>query len=94
MRIAFNTFNYDKNGGLRPFGGQWDIGAYEYGATSLRGDLNRDGQINILDVQLCTNVILGTETNPDIVAKADVNEDGTVNDADVNSIKNDLLKGE
>ena len=36
----------------------------------LRGDINNDGIVNIQDVQLCVNVILGIETNPEIVQKA------------------------
>ena len=55
--------------------------------------MNGDGQVNVLDVQLCVNVILGTETDPDIVAHADVNEDGDVNVLDVQTIVNVILAG-
>ena len=50
---------------------KWDIGAYEYGSVPyIKGDLNGDGEVNVLDVQLCSNVILNRETDPVIVQKA------------------------
>jgi hypothetical protein len=56
-------------------------------------DVNGDGTVNVLDVQLCVNVFLGTETDPAIVAAADVNEDGAVNVLDVQAIVNAFLQG-
>jgi hypothetical protein len=44
--------------------------------------------VNELDVQLCIDVFFGTETNPDIVSRADVNKDGTVDALDVQAILN------
>jgi len=49
--------------------------------------------VNVLDVQLCVNVFLGTETDPGIVAQADVNSDGVVNVLDVQLIVNIFLAG-
>jgi parallel beta-helix repeat protein len=60
-------------------------------STPLPGDLNQDGQVNVLDTQLCVNVVLGTETDPIIVARADVNKDGDVNVLDVQEIVNVML---
>jgi hypothetical protein len=57
-------------------------------------DLNGDGSVNVLDVQLCVNVFLGTQTDPDIVAAADVNSDGSVNVLDVQLIVNVFLSGD
>lgn len=51
--------------------------------SEMKGDLNGDGSIDILDIQLCVNVALGTEDDPTIVQAADVNEDGVVNVLDV-----------
>jgi hypothetical protein len=59
--------------------------------SPLPADLNLDGQVNVLDVQLCVNVFLGTETDPTTVALADVNGDGQVNVLDVQSIVNAFL---
>lgn len=46
-----------------------------------------------MDVQLAVNVFLGTQTDPEIVARADVNGDGTVNVLDVQAIANIFLSG-
>jgi hypothetical protein len=56
-------------------------------------DLNGDGRVNVLDVQLCVNVFLGIQTDPAIVAAADVNRDGVVNVLDVQLIVNAFLRG-
>ena len=59
----------------------------------MSGDINLDGQVDVLDVQLAANVFLGTETEPGIVARADVNSDGEVNVLDVQLIVNIYLAG-
>lgn len=56
-------------------------------------DLNLDGLVNVLDVQLCVNVFLGTESDVEIVGRADVNADGEVNVVDVQHIVNFILAG-
>ena len=56
-------------------------------------DLNMDGRIDVLDVQLAVNVFLGTETDPEIVARADVNSDGSVDVLDVQIVVNVFLGG-
>jgi len=55
--------------------------------------MNQDGQVNVLDVQLCVNVFLGSETDPGTVALADVNGDGRVNVLDVQAVVNAFLQG-
>jgi parallel beta-helix repeat protein len=60
-------------------------------STPLPADLNQDGQVDVLDTQLCVNVVLGTESDPVIVARADVNADGEVNVLDVQEIVNIML---
>jgi hypothetical protein len=57
------------------------------------GDLNGDGRVNVLDVQLCVNVFLGMEDDPDVVAWADVNRDERVDVLDVQAIANVVLSG-
>jgi hypothetical protein len=49
--------------------------------------------VNVLDIQLCVNVVLGSETNPETIAQADVNGDGVVNVLDVQAIVNAYLHG-
>jgi len=61
--------------------------------TPRPADLNGDGQVNVLDVQLAVNVFLGTQTDPAIVSRADLNGDGTVNVLDVQAIANIVLSG-
>jgi M6 family metalloprotease-like protein len=51
-------------------------------------DINQDGQVDELDVQLCIDVFFGTEMDPDIIDHADVNGDGTVDVLDVQAILN------
>jgi parallel beta-helix repeat protein len=55
-------------------------------------DLNQDGLLNEVDAQLCVNVILGTETDPDIVVRADVNADALINSLDVQEIVKRIYK--
>ncbi|MCZ6528915.1 MAG: dockerin type I domain-containing protein [Chloroflexi bacterium] len=61
--------------------------------TPQPADLNLDGRIDVLDVQLCVNVFLGTETDPGFVARADVNSDGSVDVLDVQMVVNAFLGG-
>lgn len=56
-------------------------------------DVNLDGRVDILDVQLAVNVFLGTELDPGIAARADVNQDGSVDVLDVQAIVNVFLFG-
>jgi len=72
-----------------PRDAQPDAGCYEYGALPLRGDLNKDGKVNIQDVQCCVNHISGKQ---DWESAADVNGDGTVDKADVQEIIKIILK--
>ncbi|SLM29521.1 exported hypothetical protein [Desulfamplus magnetovallimortis] len=54
-------------------------------------DINGDGTVDVLDIMACINVVLGTETSPDIVAAADVNNDGSVSIIDVMEIIDTIL---
>lgn len=60
-------------------------------ATPQPGDLNLDGSVDVLDVQLCVNVFLGAETDPGIMARANVNADAGVDVLDVQLIVNLFL---
>jgi hypothetical protein len=56
-------------------------------------DINLDGRVDVLDVQLCVNVFLGTESEPGIVERADTNGDGRLDVLDVQSVVNGFLAG-
>ena len=58
-------------------------------ATVLRGDVNRDGKVNVSDVTTLINMILGTLTIDQEVA--DVNYDDAVNVSDVTALINIIL---
>jgi len=79
----------DFNGNPVPQGSAPDIGAHEYGSFSLRGDVNKDGKVNIQDVQCCVNHILGKK---DWGKKADVNMDWKVDGRDVSEIIKTIFK--
>jgi hypothetical protein len=60
-------------------------------STPQPGDLNLDGSVDVLDVQLCVNVFLGSEADPGIMARANVNGDAGVDVLDVQLIVNLFL---
>ena len=57
------------------------MGFYESNYTQLLyGDVNEDGSIDILDLVMTVNYILGIQDFEDIqIYAADMNEDGTLN---------------
>jgi hypothetical protein len=61
-------------------------------ATPKDGDLNQDGVVDSIDIQLCANVILGEETDPTIAENADVNNDGNVNFSDIVEIVTRIIE--
>ena len=67
-----------------------DMGAYEFEGSSLTGDLNGDGMLNILDVVVLVNIVLG---NGEPVDAGDLNSDGMLNVLDVVILVNIILGG-
>jgi hypothetical protein len=63
------------------------------GGSAANGDVNLDGTVNVLDVQLVVNVILGVETDSQILARSDVSGDGRVDVLDVQTVVNLILAG-
>ena len=61
-------------------------------AEPYDADLNQDGHINVVDVQICVNVITGIETDSELVYRADQNSDGAVNQSDMRLILSALLQ--
>ncbi|MBQ0069305.1 MAG: M6 family metalloprotease domain-containing protein [Bacteroidales bacterium] len=58
------------------------------GPSTITGDVNGDGVVDIADVNACIDIILGVTANK---AEADVNGDGSVDIADVNKIIDTIL---
>ncbi len=54
-----------------------------------RGDVNHDGDVNVLDVTTLVNIILGTAE--DIYDEGDINDDGTLNIIDVTALVGIIL---
>lgn len=57
--------------------------------SAQRGDVNRDGTVNVNDVTTLVNMILGAI--PVDIVHADVNGDGNVNVSDVTALVNIIL---
>ena len=56
-----------------------------------KGDVNADYQVNIADINLLIDIILGGKVDAETMARADVNEDGEVNIADVSALIDIIL---
>ncbi len=61
--------------------------------TPVPADISLDGLVNVLDLQLCVNAILGTISDPGVQTRSDVNRDGRVDVLDVQAIVNVILFG-
>ena len=59
--------------------------------STVLGDLNHDGYVNITDVVLLVNYILGTDEGVVIESEADINGDTSVNITDVVALTNIIL---
>jgi hypothetical protein len=59
-------------------------------STSILGDLNDDGVINVLDVVVLVNIVLGID---DGIPAGDLNNDGLINVLDVVILVNMILGG-
>lgn len=57
-------------------------------------DINLDGSIDALDIQLCVTVTLGKQQDPGIITRADVNGDQSVNTTDISEILYTILSGQ
>ena len=71
-------------------GGTSAPGYFSLKPDYLRGDVNEDGSVNIVDVTTLVNIILGKTSAP-ASGVADVNGDGSVNIVDVTTLVNIIL---
>lgn len=58
----------------------------------LEGDVNGDGSVNIADVNVLINIILGATLDAETMKRADVNKDGSINVSDINRVIAIILK--
>ncbi|MFQ6093570.1 MAG: choice-of-anchor Q domain-containing protein, partial [bacterium] len=91
-----NGSDEDYEGNPRPEGNGYDIGAFEYkesGVEDKKGDINGDGQVDVLDVVRAVNIILEIDLPPTEYElwAADCNGDEEVNVLDVVGIVNVIL---
>ena len=57
------------------------------------GDVNQDGEVNITDVNIVIDIILGGNVSDEFLYNADTNYDGEVNISDINLILDVILRG-
>lgn len=60
-------------------------------ADHITGDVNNDGIVDVSDVNIVINAMLGKNQDPQVKAWADLNSDGKVDVSDVNAIINIML---
>ena len=59
-----------------------------YENDALLGDLNQDGLVNVIDIVVLVNIILGNNQNAE---SADINNDGLVNVIDIVVLVSEIL---
>ena len=57
----------------------------------LPGDVNGDGEVNVADINVVTDIVLGGTVDSATRMRADVNRDGEINVADINMITDIIL---
>lgn len=57
----------------------------------LLGDVNGDGEVNVADINVVTDIVLGGSVDNQTRMRADVNGDGEINVADINVISDIIL---
>ncbi len=59
--------------------------------STKAGDVNADGEVDVTDVNIAINIVLGQDKNENYNGRADLNGDGQVDITDVNLIINSVL---
>lgn len=67
--------------------------SFHFQASTIKGDANGDGQINVADAMLVVDKVLGGKANGLIASNADVNSDGQINVSDIAIIIDIILNG-
>ena len=83
----------DIEGTSRPQGSEYDMGAYEL--VYLSGDLNMDGQIDLLDTVIVLRILVGLDPGTQISLLADLNGDGRICiEEAINALREAQVSGE
>ena len=82
------VWDYDYPSSMSMIARSQKYGYNHFDSAIMMGDLNNDSTINILDVILCINIVLGTEETID---SADLNGDDIINILDIVSLVNLIL---
>jgi M6 family metalloprotease-like protein len=70
---------------------KFDVSNAAFAITSISGDLDGDQDVDVGDAAILSNVLMGTDTDPNHLLQADVNDDGDVNGLDVQSFIDAML---
>lgn len=95
LRHSCYRDGYVKNGNPQRWGaGKLDVNAgirYVLNIEDKNGDVNGDGEVNVSDLNVVIDIILGGNTDNDTRRRADVNNDGEVSLSDINMIIDIIL---
>ena len=61
------------------------------GQSGILGDIDGNGKVDVGDVNILVNIILGKENNADYISRADVDGNGKIDVGDVNLVVNIIL---
>ncbi len=88
--VDYYVYGADESGHRyqQPVFGELDPHHFTVNITFIRGDVNGDGNVDIQDVTVLIDLLLGGATLP---AAADCNEDGSINISDVTALIDMLL---
>lgn len=91
--VDYYVFGADESGHRyqQPVFGELDPHHFTVKMSILRGDVNNDGKVDIADVNIVVNIILGKDSADNYGGRADVNSVDGIDIADVNAIVNIIL---
>ena len=94
-KLVYFSFGFE---GIEPFEDRAallsNILSWFQAPVALRGDMNGDGQINVLDVVLVIRIVIGTYVpTSEELERSDINYDGDVDVLDVTGIVQRILEG-
>ena len=91
--VDYYVFGADESGHRyqQPVFGELDPHHFTVNMPILHGDVNNDGKVDVTDVNIVVNIILGKDSADNYDGRANVNGVGGVDVSDVNAIVNIIL---